>query len=166
MPCKSVTRMEELQQALFYDCGGPVKNVNYIDVFQDDHEGNQGKFVEAMRDQYLEESIEYSNELVEALESMASNTNSSSANGSGSSKRVSMVLSSDGLNLNQLREAFLSVDPSKSLGEVDELIARGCGIDVDEIETLDDSFEVDVKVFVKKLKTGILTRSGLRDEAA
>ena len=48
--------MEELQQALFYDCGGPVKNVNYIDVFQDDHEGNQGKFVEAMRDQYLEES--------------------------------------------------------------------------------------------------------------
>jgi disulfide oxidoreductase YuzD len=150
VPCKTKERMEELQQALFFDCGGPVRKVNYIDVFQDDHEGNQGKFVEAMRDQYLEESIEYSDEIIDALENM---------NGSSSS-----VVKSDGLNLNQLREAFLGVDPLKPLGEVDELIARGCGIDVDEIEELDDSFTVDTKIFIKKLKTGILRRTGRKDD--
>ena len=68
------------------------------------------------------------------------------------------------MNLNQLREAFLCVDPLKPLGEVDELIARGCGIDVDEIEELDDSFTVDTKIFIKKLKTGILRRTGRKDD--
>lgn len=142
VPCKTKARTEELEQALFFDCGGPVRKVNYIDVFQDDAEGNQGKFVEAMRDQYLEESIEYAQELQDALESMHSNSRSGR-----------------GLNLNQLREAFLGVDPQKSLGEVDEYIARGCAIDVDELEDLDDSFQADLKTFVKKMRSGILKRS-------
>lgn len=142
VPCKTKARTEELEQALFFDCGGPVRKVNYIDVFQDDHEGNQGKFVEAIRDQYLEEAIEYAQELMDALEMAQSNSRSGR-----------------GLNLNQLREAFLGVDPQKSLSEVDEYIARGCGIDVDEVDDVDDSFQVELKVFVKKLKSGILKRS-------
>ena len=140
--CKTKARTEELEQALFFDCGGPVRKVNYIDVFQDDAEGNQGKFVEAMRDQYLDESIEYAQELQDALEAMQSNSRSGR-----------------GLNLNQLREAFLGVDPQKSLGEVDEYIARGCAIDVDVLEDLEESFAVDLKVFVKKMRSGILKRS-------
>ena len=129
VPCKTKERLEELERAVFFDCGGPVRKVNYIDIFQDDKDGNQGKFVEALRDQYLEESLEYVRELSEAL------VNATGLLGDG--VRV------DSLNINQLREAILSVDPQKSLGEVDELIARGAGVaNSDEIDGMEqqDSF--------------------------
>ena len=145
VPCKTMERMEELQQALFFDCGGPVRKVNYIDVFQEDSEGNQGKFVEGLRDQYLDEAVEYAEELSNALLDMAAQ--------SGATSRA-------GLNVNQMREAILKVDPKKSLGEVDDYIARAYGLaHADEVEDLKDSFRMSVEDLVKNLRSGLLKRS-------
>ena len=145
LPCKTKDRMEELQQALFFDCGGPVRKVNYIDVFQDDNEGNQGKFVEGLRDQYLDEAVEYAQELSDALLDMAAH--------GGTAARA-------GLNVNQMREAILTVDPQKSLGEVDEYIARAYGLaHADEVEDLKDSFRVPVGALVRQLRSGLLKRT-------
>ena len=145
LPCKTVDRMEELQQALFFDCGGPVRKVNYIEVFQDDHEGNQGKFVEGLRDQYLEESVEYAQELSDALLSLATH--------GGTAAQA-------GLNVNQFREAILSVDPKKGLGEVDEYIARAYGLaHADEVEDLKDSLRKPVDELVRGLRSGLLKRT-------
>lgn len=145
LPCKTKDRMEELQQALFFDCGGPVRKVNYIEVFQDDKEGNQGKFVEGLRDQYLEEALEYAQELSDELLETAAQGGTASRNG---------------LNVNQMREAILKVDPQKSFSDVDEYIARAFGLaHADEVEDLEDSFRVPVDNLVRQLRTGLLKRS-------
>ena len=111
VPCKTMERMEELQQALFLTVGACTK-VNYIDALQEDSEGNQGKFVEGLRDQYLDEAVEYAEELSNALLDMAAQ--------SGATSRA-------GLNVNQIREAILKVDPKKSLGEVRHITASRTG---------------------------------------
>ena len=58
------------------------------------------------------------------------------------------------------RRSILTVDPQKSLGEVDEYIARAYGLaHADEVEDLKDSFRVPVGALVRQLRSGLLKRT-------
>lgn len=140
-PCKTAPRLEVLERALVHDCGGPGRVVSYIELFEDDSDGNQGHFVEAIRDQYLEEALEYSEALREAI--------LYAAEGAAEGQ----------LNANAYREAILRVDPKKPLGEVDDYVARGFDITPEEVEDLKESDRINANDFVKSLISGLLKRS-------
>ena len=62
---KSVERFQELLEAL--DKDQPDEEVVWKKLFEEDREYNQGEFAETVRDQYLEERLEYFKELESTL---------------------------------------------------------------------------------------------------
>lgn len=64
-PHKTSDRLKELYKAL--DKDQPGKEVVYAKLFEEDREFNQGEFAECVRDQQLEERLEYLDELEEAF---------------------------------------------------------------------------------------------------
>eukprot|EP00854_Cymbomonas_tetramitiformis_P010900 gene10900-12897_t len=64
-PHKTSDRLKELYKAL--DKDQPGKEVDYATLFEEDREYNQGEFAETVRDQQLEERLEYLDELEEAF---------------------------------------------------------------------------------------------------
>ena len=64
-PYKDKRRLKAIEQALFFDT--QLHNVDYIKLFQEDEDGDQGKFVECIRDQYLEECTNFIEDIGEAM---------------------------------------------------------------------------------------------------
>lgn len=141
-PCKSRRNFEALERALVHDCRGPSRVVAYLELFEDDSDGNQGHFVESLRDQYLDEVLTYANQLEDSIKDAASQN------------RAEGTMNSD-----ELREAILKIDPKKPLGQIDEYIARGYSISIEEVESLRESDRIDATHFIKRLRAGLLKRS-------
>eukprot|EP00949_MAST-11_sp_MAST-11-sp1_P003990 g3990.t1 len=140
-PLKSKESTRELEEALFAEVGSSTV-IDYIKLFKDDANGNQGRFAECFRDQHLEETIAYIEELENAI--------------------LAKGLECGDLHVSDLREVILAVDPGKPEDELDEYVARGCNVPADQLHRLADAFTIDAKLFSSRLRNGHLHRSSLR----
>ena len=70
-PTKSAESFKEIEQALFFDT--QLSSVDYLKLFQEDEEGDQGKFVECLRDQYLDECFLFREQIQSALDILQMN---------------------------------------------------------------------------------------------
>ena len=122
---KSLTRFDEIMQALDQDQPGSM--VEWKKIFEEDREFNQGEFAECLRDQFLQERIEFFAALEAALYAEA---------GDAEECTKSHVI-----------RAVLMADPE--CGEKQAAAAVG-GVFFPGIDTL------SVKVVIKKLSRGIL----------
>jgi hypothetical protein len=65
LPSKSAERFEALKSALHLN--DPRPEIHYDLLFAQDREGNQGPFVECLRDQHVEEILEFIKEIGEGI---------------------------------------------------------------------------------------------------
>eukprot|EP00753_Platysulcus_tardus_P003422 PLAT12454.13.p1 GENE.PLAT12454.13~~PLAT12454.13.p1 ORF type:complete len:1222 (-),score=621.41 PLAT12454.13:105-3770(-) len=138
-PIKRKDRMSELEQALFAETEGP--EVAYMELFEENVDGDQGEFCETLREQYLDEVLEYVEELVRAIRA----------------KQEALGDPADGLTCGDYREALLSVDPEKPSRSIMADLRRGFGVPV--TEELDFASRQPVAQFIARLRTGLLKRS-------
>eukprot|EP00943_MAST-04B_sp_MAST-4B-sp1_P001699 g1699.t1 len=152
-PHKDKRKIKELEQALFFDT--QLHNINYIKLFQEDEEGDQGKFVECLRDQYLEECTVFVEDIVEAMGVLKS-----SARNSGKA-----------ITIHEIRQTLTAIAPNKTTKSIEKYIRRGLGdltdvdagfgIDIDPVAMnsnitpgMDGTTEVDIDLFLVKLRQG------------
>ncbi|MES1910975.1 MAG: hypothetical protein MHM6MM_003488 [Cercozoa sp. M6MM] len=131
---KRKERLRELLKALKVD--DPRRQVQWPALFEEDEDGNQGTFVEMLRDQHLEEIDEFYGDLEEALREHAT------SNGL--------------LSVSQARQSILALDPGKSLQECNSILCEGIGIEQSQSTALraDQVFHIDA--FVHRLRTSNL----------
>jgi len=135
---KPERNLRRLNRALFVNARSEI--VAYDSLFQEDREGNQGPFVECVRDQHLSEIVDFMDAIKSKLEAK--------------SKRY------DGkLTLHQIREVIQLLDPTKPAKEVDGYLANGLRTSVaalpDENETV-----VDPETFFHHMSRGLIKRTG------
>ena len=142
-----------------------MHNVDYIKLFQEDEEGDQGKFVECIRDQHLEECTTFVEDIEEAMSVLKS-----SARNAGK-----------GVSVHEIRQTLTAIAPKKTQKNIDNYIKRGLGgvdsktenkgIDIDP--TAMDSTgmigfkateNVDLDLFLERLKTGLLHPAATQEE--
>ena len=162
-PYKHKRKYKEIEQALFFDT--QLHNVDYIKLFQEDEEGDQGKFVECIRDQHLEECTTFVEDIEEAMSVLKS-----SARNAGK-----------GVSVYEIRQTLTAIAPKKTQKNIDNYIKRGLGgvdsktenkgIDIDP--TAMDSTgmigfkateNVDLDLFLERLKTGLLHPAATQEE--
>lgn len=122
---KSLERFDEAAQAL--DVDQPGTSVEWKKVFEEDREFNQGEFAETIRDQFLQERIEFFAELQTALYEESGNE--------------------EECKKDQVVRAILLIDPLCTEKDAASAAsgAFGPGVDV-----------LSVKVVMKKLSRGML----------
>lgn len=112
--------------------------VAYNSLFEEDREGNQGPFVELIRDQHLAEIREFTSQLHQKL--------------------VDKAARYDGaLRPPQIREIILVLDPTKPPKEVDAYLREGFDKPVAEIG---DEDTIDPEIFFTQLSRRLLKRTG------
>jgi hypothetical protein len=107
---KSLANIEVLTQALDSDQPGPF--IEYENLTEEDRDGNQGEFIEAVRNQYIEEREAYVSELFDALLDRSEATLGPNAH-------------SPPITVPAAREAILAVDPAKPAEELGRLVNLG-----------------------------------------
>jgi hypothetical protein len=105
---------------------------------------SQSKFVKAMRDQNLEEALDFLDCIKEALQREDQKHNAHNI-----------------LTLKHVRTALTQVDPFKTPREIEEYVARGCSCTLEQLEKGEmDSKRVNVDSFLKSLiLSGLVKKS-------
>ena len=85
--------------------------MDYIKLFQEDEDGDQGKFVECIRDQYLEECTNFIEDIVEAMNVLRSTTKNAGVD----------------ITVHEIRQTLMAVAPNKTAENIDAYISRGLG---------------------------------------
>lgn len=147
---------DELERALHASVGGSdVDDVSYGDLFSDDAELSQ--LLLCLRSQHLTEIVDYVAALTDTLSGLTE--------ANGLTRTDSDDAGSAALPLPVLRKAICATDEGKSAAEVDLLLARGMRLGElsDVAVAIARETPVEVKVFVARLRTGLLKRSGNYD---
>ena len=134
-PAKSEERLYELSKGLEEDVQG-AKLITYKAIMAEDSEGNQGEFVETLRQQYLDERREYVEDMKEAL-LLEDRDNTGK------------------VNAVQARNAFRVFDRNKSSKEVEQHLAKGFGIPADR---LFENPYTQMDEFLKNVQKGVMYR--------
>ena len=108
-PTKSAESFKEIEQALFFDT--QLSSVDYLKLFQEDEEGDQGKFVECLRDQYLDECFLFREQIQSALDILQMNA-------ADVGKAVTF---------SDVRRALKTIAPEKTPEEISTYITQGSG---------------------------------------
>eukprot|EP00818_Percolomonas_sp_WS_P000493 CAMPEP_0117450750 /NCGR_PEP_ID=MMETSP0759-20121206/8636_1 /TAXON_ID=63605 /ORGANISM="Percolomonas cosmopolitus, Strain WS" /LENGTH=963 /DNA_ID=CAMNT_0005243295 /DNA_START=289 /DNA_END=3180 /DNA_ORIENTATION=- len=124
---------------LHYQNPDPV--IEYGKLFQDDRNHTQGIFVEVVRDQYLQEIIEYNSQLEESILSLADDLTNS-------------------ITFKKIHEAFYHIDPLKTKAQVEELIQKGLML----TEPIKWKQHVDADQIINALHKILIVRSTPVDE--
>ena len=116
-------------------------------LFEEDEDHNQGAFIETILDQHLTEVQEYAKSLEECILALSDN---------------------DEVLLSDIKSAITTFDSQKPAAEVEAYMARGAKLgalaDVREMEAA--GHMMLPKVFVTRLRTGLVKRSDNYDAAA
>ena len=144
LPTKGQQGFIRLQRALAIETNS-AKTINYVDILEEDEDGNQGVFCEMLRTQHLTECLGFTEHITASVHDITEKE--------GGITTVGI-----------LREAIELADNHKSRSEVNALLARGLqNIAVEEVllkEARKDS--VDVEEFLTNLKKGLLKKSAPR----
>lgn len=136
-PTKTRQDQLRLRFALMLSCKGSTM-VDYKQLFSEDDDGNQSRFVELLRRQHVEEALAFTVEIEEALRE---------------------CMKDDGnLHLNNARMAVKHIDPAMPNSRIEELMAFGCGMTVSELEAHGQYFTYPAEPFLERTRTGILLK--------
>ena len=137
-PVKSVDDFSAVEEALSKHF--PGKEVNYKKLFAEDFSGDQGEFIEVVRDQHLRE-IQY---YIVSLEKKITHKDFKGSNE---------------LMLMEIREAFQEVDPHISDNDLICHLNRALGRD-EVNQKIVWSQTVDYNLLIKAMKKGLLKPTG------
>jgi len=135
-PAKNEQNMKRLMNAL--DLNDPAQRVRYQLLFKEDRDGNQGPFLEELRDQHLAEIAGFHREIKKRLE--------------------------DGMNefqqvtVSQIETAFRQIDPAKPQTEIDRFLCVGFGVSM--IGSLAKDLLISIDTFTDKLHSILVKRTG------
>merc|ERR1719204_1540955 len=111
-------------------------------LYQEDREGNQGPFMECLRDQHLEEIAEYYDEIEEGLRLFDNGY--------------------EAVTLKNIKCVINALDPKKPLKELERAIC--CGFGVTMMKVLREDHEIHIPKFMERIRTMMyLKRSGLKN---
>jgi hypothetical protein len=137
------TRTEEQIATLVSTIDDDEDNgVQYQQLFEEDHEGNQSNFIEQVRDQWLRAPRDFVNQIDAAL---------CGPNGCGDSGLV---------RRQQAMAAIQACDPSKPEGEAARMVAIGFGDSSYDSFSYDDGSTTDLSVFCQRLLLSFPMRTG------
>lgn len=161
-PSKTPAAMSAITRALEEDQPGEM--VDYVKLFENDEDMNQGEFIETVYDQHLAEIQEYVDGVSDAIRTAGEKI---------ARKKAGVVLSGGGggddgasppiivAPLSVIREAILSYEPGKPEGDLDAYIARGARLGtVSEVRLQCElGLEVPVEEFISRMNTALVKRS-------
>jgi len=140
-PCKTDIRFNKLKRALNKEEAAAGPKVHYVHLFAEDKDFNQGPFAEMVRDQHLEERVEYLEDLEVSLQERAKG---------------------GPLNSEKVLAAIVAIDPKK--GERGQESYCKMGLGLAKNEKLDASRTISVEDFLQNLSRGVVKTSTKRDE--
>lgn len=140
LPTKGEHSFAKLAKALAADNKGS-RYVNGSDLMQEDDSGVRSDFLEQLKLQYVTECIAYERQVMDCVDQFSSG-------GTGE------------LTIGKLREAIIYSDAHKTRTEVNQLLARGCALTVEDT-LLQEARRVTLSVeeFKRRLRSGLLKKS-------
>jgi hypothetical protein len=148
-PAKSRDAHLRLRFALLAHTNPTTDDVRYLELFEQDRNGNQSRFLTFLRSQWVTEMREYMVDVEEAVRGIVAQ--------SGGSQ----------VTLGAIRNAVRYLDPKLPASVEDQMIAGGSGIAVQTVSAshdLDDTY-VDVETFLTKLRLStLLQRYSVKQE--
>lgn len=132
-----------LEKALTLENKGN-QTVHYLKLLGEDESGNQGHYCEMVRSQHLQESINFSEHLINMILHARPNHHTNE------------------LTLNVIREAIMRADPNKPRNDVNRYLARGCHATVEDTLLMEaKETPVLLSTFIRRLRRGVLFPSGV-----
>eukprot|EP01083_Nonionella_stella_P188505 694988_1 len=136
-PAKNEQNMKKLLNAL--DLNDPRNTVRYELLFREDRDGNQGPFLEELRDQHLSEIQDYFAEIKSTL---------------------NLVMNQyQQVTVQQIEDLFKTIDPLKPQSEINTYLCTGFGVSM--VSSLAKDLLISTDTFCKKLSAILIKRSGL-----
>jgi hypothetical protein len=133
---KDDNNLTKSKRALYFD--NPGQLVDYTRLFEENEDGDQGRFVEAIRDQHVEELSEF----FSAIEDKCHERQAKDGT----------------ITMKKLVEILGELDPAKPHDEVIEYMCRGYG--VTNPLSLHVDMSIDTEIFLSKLNQRLVSRSG------
>jgi len=133
---KSEQNMKKLLNAL--ELNEPQPKVRYELLFKEDRDGNQGPFVEELRDQHLSEIQLFHAEISEQLKAVQNEYQQ--------------------VTVQQIEETLQRLDPQKTQTEIDRYLCVGFGVSMRK--SLASDLLVSLDTFTAKLATILVKRTG------
>jgi hypothetical protein len=133
-PAKSLDAMLRLRFALLSHLDVHTDCIRYAEVFEEDNDGNQTRFIEIVREQHLEEMMEY---IVDVEEAIREAPNSEGV-----------------LTASMVRSALHFLDPKMPAAKMDALLA--CGLKIHAMSAEFDEMHVSPEEFILRVRKGIL----------
>ena len=143
-PAKSIDDMLHLRFALIRFCQGS-NVVDYEALFNEDDEGNQTQFVEMMRTQHMHEIASFVVEVEEAIREVINVADGTVAFGSA-------------------RTGVKFIDSAMPSYHIDEMLAYGCKMTLDELMAHGEHFSVPAEPLLARIRTGVLLKRHTRRE--
>jgi hypothetical protein len=141
------------------------KYVLYNEILEEDEQGNQGRFCETLRMQHVTECTTFSNHVMEVIDQFAEDDEHNGDEEAGGSAPPMAGfgvadLKEAKLKIHRFRDALVFADPDNPRAGVNRLLARGCGVSVEEMLLMEGRFAtVSVDAFKHNLKKGLLKKS-------
>jgi Translin-associated factor X-interacting N-terminus len=132
---KDDMRFSKLKKALYLDA--PSAEIKYSKLFEEDRECNQSRFVECIREQHLDEIMEFTNDIAEAIHEEAQG---------------------DVISMQQVHSIIQQLDPEKPRCDLEAIVCRGFG--VTRFDVLQPEMLVREPDLIQRLKTGLVIRTG------
>jgi len=139
---KNEQNMRKLMNAL--ELNDPSAKIRYELLFQEDRDGNQGPFVEELRDQHLSEIQCFQTEITEHLQKMQNTYQQ--------------------VTVEQIEDTLKRLDPSKTQSEIDRYLCVGFGVSMRK--SLASDLLVSLDTYMSKLATILVKRTGPQNVAA
>ena len=153
-PAKTPAAMSAITRALEEDQPGEL--VDYMKLFENDEDMNQGEFIETVYDQHLAEIQEYVDGVSDAIRTAGEKHARKQGTLVDDEPPVVVVAP-----LSVVRSAILSYEPGKPDGDLDSYIARGARLGtVSEVRLQCDlGLEVPIEEFISRMNTALVKRS-------
>lgn len=138
-PAKDPQNMKKLVNAL--DLNEPHDMVRYELLFIEDRDGNQGPWLEELRDQHLGEIQDFLNEIKQSLQSVMNQYQQ--------------------VTVQQIEDMYKTLDPCKPQSELNKYVCAGFGVSM--IKSLGKDLLISVDTYFKRLSTILVKRTGLQN---
>ena len=136
-PEKSIDNMRQLRFVLsMWSKGAQI--IDFVALQSEDSDGNQSRFMEMLRDQYVDEISHFNLEVIEAI------------------RETMVVGKTSTIAISSAVDAVSKLDPSLPEMYIFDRFAYACRMAVSELMISRDSHTVEGEAFLQRLKAGVL----------
>ncbi len=147
LPTKGEHAFSKLAKALALDNKGS-RYVNVAVLLSEDEFGSRSEFFEQLKVQHISECLSYERHVMDCVDQFTSG-------GRGADGEPTALLP-----INKFREALIYSDAHKTRTEINHLLARGCGLSVEETLLMEARrTAVAAEDFKRRLRAGLLKKS-------